>query len=200
MLENPHPETRGIWDRGHLPPESWMGVGLSSMVSDFPVHHPASWVGIFRGTFISLSSSLLCSAIGFLWFWLGDPSVPGSAIGSHRLLLPMVFQGFWLGVPLIFPESAHPSHVLFWLPSLTWAPIYGLGLVVKWRLRILPECLSRRHLRSGMTSESLNEVRFILTRWHRVPELGDKYIGQGWCPPQSTPPSPWNHSSHLVAM
>jgi hypothetical protein len=34
-------------------------------------------------------------------------------------LLPMVFLGFWLGVPLIFPESALSSHVLCWLPSLT---------------------------------------------------------------------------------
>jgi hypothetical protein len=92
-----HPETRGIWDREYLPPESLMGVGLRSVVSDFPVLHPESGVGIFRGAFISLSSSLLCSAIGFLWFWLGDPSVPGSAIGCHRLSHPIVFQGFWLG-------------------------------------------------------------------------------------------------------
>ena len=76
---------------------------------------------------------------------------------------------------------------------------YELGLVVQWRLRILSGCLSRHLLRSGMASESLNEVRFILSRRHRVPEQGDKYIGQGQCSPQS-PPLPWNHPSHLVAM
>jgi hypothetical protein len=42
------------------------GVGLRCVVSDFPVLNPASWVWVFRGVFISLSSSLLCSAIGFL--------------------------------------------------------------------------------------------------------------------------------------
>jgi hypothetical protein len=41
----PYPETRGIWDRVYLPHESWMGVDLRSVVSDFPVLHPASWVG-----------------------------------------------------------------------------------------------------------------------------------------------------------
>jgi hypothetical protein len=104
-------------DERHLgprtsPAQKLDGVGLHSVVSDFPLLHPASWVGILRGAFISLSSSQLCSVIGFLWFWLGDPSVPGSALSSHRLLLPIVFQGFWLGVTLIFSEFTLSSHIL----------------------------------------------------------------------------------------
>jgi hypothetical protein len=70
---------------------------LDGVVSDFRVLHPTSWVGIFRCEFIPLSSSVHCSAIGFLWFRLGDPSVLGSAICSNRLLISIVFQGFWLG-------------------------------------------------------------------------------------------------------
>jgi hypothetical protein len=111
-------------DERHVGPKiSWIGgrgggcVAWSQIFLFSTIQ--ASWVGIFRGAFISLSSSLLYSAIDFLWYCLGDPSVPGSAIGSYRLLLPIVFQGFWLGVPLIFPESTLSSHVLCWLPSLT---------------------------------------------------------------------------------
>jgi hypothetical protein len=152
-----------------------MGVDLRSVVSDFPDIHPASLVGIFRGALISLSSSLLWSAIGFVWFWLGDPSVLSSAIGFHRLLLPMVFQRFLLGVSTHLPR-VRPFLSCALLASLVNLGSYGLRLVVQCRLRILPGCLLRRHLRSGMASESMNEVRFILIQRHRVPEQGENIL------------------------
>jgi hypothetical protein len=112
-------EASGTENPPHQKKKNWMEVDLLSVVSDFSVGHPASWVGIFRGAFLSRSFSILSSAIGFLWLWWGGgSSVPGSALGTHRLLLPTVFQGFWLGVPLIFPKSTLSSHVLCWLPFL----------------------------------------------------------------------------------
>jgi hypothetical protein len=82
--------------------------------------------------------------------------------------------------PMCFVDF-HRSH------RLPWARV-GYPVVIEDILGLfLPRYfLSRRHFRSGMASESLNEVRFILTRRHRVPEKGDKYIDQGRCPPQST--------------
>jgi hypothetical protein len=50
-------------------------VGLRSMVSDFPVLHPAFWLRIFRG-------ALPGSTLGSLGLWLGDSSISGSALGS----------------------------------------------------------------------------------------------------------------------
>jgi hypothetical protein len=79
-------------------------------------------------------------------------------------------------------QSPH-SPPMFSVSSLVNLRCYGLVLVVQWQLRVLLGC----QLCSGMARESLNEVRFILTRRHRVPELGDKYNGQGPCPPQSSP-------------
>jgi hypothetical protein len=67
-------------------------------------------------------------------------------------LLPMVFQGFWLGAPPHLPRIC---------PLLPCAPLaslvnlhvgsYGLGLVVQWRLRILQGCLTASpSLRNGI--------------------------------------------------
>jgi hypothetical protein len=65
-------------------------------------------------------------------------------------MLPIVFQGFWLGVPLIFSKSTLSFHVLSWLPSLPRllsARVGGPVAVEDTRRMSLPECLSRRHLR-----------------------------------------------------
>jgi hypothetical protein len=47
FLETPNSEMRGVLDRGYLPLESWIGVGLRSVVSDFLVLHPVFSVRIF---------------------------------------------------------------------------------------------------------------------------------------------------------
>jgi hypothetical protein len=101
------------------PPQDRMRVGLRSVISDFPVFHPAPRVGIFRGAFLPPSSSLPCSALGSPGLWLGIPpsQVPPLA---HILFLPIVFQGFCMGVPLIFQEFILSSHVLCWLPLVPW--------------------------------------------------------------------------------
>jgi hypothetical protein len=131
---------------------------------------------------------------------VGDPSVPGSVIGSHRIApngLPSVLAGGSTHLPRVCPLL--PCVLLVSLVNLGY---YGLGLVVQWRLRIPTGCLSCRHLRSGMASESLNEVRFILTRRHRVPEPGKIYWSRtvsSAVKPQPHPPQ-WNHTLHLVAM
>jgi hypothetical protein len=91
---------------------SLMEMGLRWVVSDFPVLHPASWVGIFHGAFLPPSSSLSCSTLDSLRLWLEIPSFPGSALGSHRLSRPFVFHVFWLGGSVHLPRIH---------PRLTWA-------------------------------------------------------------------------------
>jgi hypothetical protein len=41
--EKLRPVTKGLWNPGYLPPKDQIGVGLRSVVSDFPVLHLASW-------------------------------------------------------------------------------------------------------------------------------------------------------------
>jgi hypothetical protein len=59
-------------DKRHLgprisPARKLDGVGLRSVVSDFPVLHPASWVGIFRSAFIALPLVFYGSGINAIW-------------------------------------------------------------------------------------------------------------------------------------
>jgi hypothetical protein len=87
---------------------------------------------------------------------------------------------FWLGVPLIFQELTLGSHGLCWLLLVNPGPVFGShGLWLVVQLGIPRGYLSLHHLCSVLALESLNEVRIILTRWHRVPEQGDNYTSQG---------------------
>jgi hypothetical protein len=46
-MENLQLETRDLPNGGYLSPRDRMEVDLRIAVSDFPVLHPASWIGIF---------------------------------------------------------------------------------------------------------------------------------------------------------
>jgi hypothetical protein len=74
---------------------------------------------------------------------LGDPSIPGSALSSHRLLLPIVLELRVLAGGSAHLLRVHPLLPCALLASLVNLGSYGLGLVVQWRLRILSGCLSR---------------------------------------------------------
>ena len=140
-MENLNPEMRDLPNLGYFSSEDQMEVILHCIVSDFPVLQPAFWVGIFQDAFHPLSSSLPCSTIASLRLRLGIPAFPGSALGSHRLSLPFVFQMFWLGVPLTFQGFTPGSCGLCWLRPLNPGSVFGshgLWLVVQWRLGILP--------------------------------------------------------------
>jgi hypothetical protein len=121
----------------------WSCVAWSQI---FLFLHPASWVGVFRGAFLSLSSFLLCSAIGILWFCMGGggPSVPSSALGSHRLWIPHFLPRVLTGSSAHLPRF-NPVLTCAVLASLVNLGSHGLGLKVQWRLGILPGCFSRNH-------------------------------------------------------
>ena len=109
--------------------------------------------------------------------------VGGSLRPGLLPLLPIVFQGFWLRVPLILPESALFSHVLCWLPRLRWARVGG-PVVIEDTPGV------------SLTVSPLLRNGIGITEWsaiHPYPaaqssRTWDKCIGQGRCPPQSTPP------------
>jgi hypothetical protein len=117
------------------------GGGLRSVVSDFPVFYPASWVGIFCSAFISLSSSQLCSAIYFLWFLFGDTSSQAPPLAPIDPCIPLSSRVLACGSVHLL--RVHPLLPCAMLASLVNLGSYGLRLVVHWRMRILSGCLSR---------------------------------------------------------
>jgi hypothetical protein len=119
-MEEPRPVTKGLWNRRYPPPKDWMRVVLRSVASYFPILHPASWVGIFRGAFLLLSSSVPRFTLGSPGLWVRDPSISGSALGAKDVCFPSSSRGS-AHLPRVHSLS---SHVLYWLPSLhvTQAP------------------------------------------------------------------------------